>query len=282
MFFIYPYLKEKLKQVASIFATGVSGTIGKHFKNRVFEIHHDLKKPTIPTIPSFKNGDCILHAAAVVGPYAVNRDPIISHHINVRGSQMLAEFAKSRGVSRFIYVSTSHVYARSKSCLTETSSTDPINIYAEQKLEAEELISRVFSETPEKLCIVRVFSVLDWDVADFTLGGAIKKLISNNSDFILNNGDDIRDFLTPRQVADALIAIANNQNLSGIVNLSTGNGLSVKSAAKKMLEVRGYLLPDNRISSGTSEYPYVVGDNSKLKSSLPSLNLVWNPARSEF
>ena len=163
--------------------------------------------------------------------------------------------------------------------LTESSPTAPNNVYAEQKLEAEEEISSIFRDYPEKLCIVRVFSVLDWDVADFTLGGGIKKLTSDNSNFILNYGDDIRDFLTPHLIANTLISIANEARLTGIVNLATGIGITVKDAAKTMLEGSGYKLPANRIVSGSSDYPYVVGDNSKLKAALPDLNLKWNPSR---
>ena len=71
---------------------------------------------------------------------------------------------------------------------------DPVGAYAEQKIEAEQAVVEVFKETPEKLCIVRVFSVLDWDVADFTLGRAIKNLTIPSSNFKLPNSDDVRDF----------------------------------------------------------------------------------------
>ena len=265
--------------MSSIFATGVSGTIGKHFKNQVFAIDCDLRNSELKNIPNIKKGDCILHSAAVVGPISVSKDIATSHKVNVRASKMLAEFAKNNEISRFIYVSTSHVYAQSNSLLTESDPTTPNNVYAEQKLEAEEEITSIFRDYPEKLCIVRVFSVLDWDVADFTLGGGIKKLTSNNLSFIVNYGDDIRDFLTPRLIAHALVCIANEALLTGIINLSTGTGLTVKEAAKIMLEGSGYKLPANRIVSGNSEYPYVVGDNSKLKKALPDLNLKWKPSR---
>jgi nucleoside-diphosphate-sugar epimerase len=265
--------------MSSIFATGVSGTIGKHFKNQVFAIDCDLRNSELKNIPNIKKGDCILHSAAVVGPISVSKDLATSYKVNVNASKMLAEFAKNKEISRFIYVSTSHVYARSNSLLTESSPASPNNVYAEQKLEAEEEITSVFRDYPEKLCIVRVFSVLDWDVADFTLGGGIKKLTSDNSSFILNYGDDIRDFLTPHLIANTLISIANEARLTGIVNLATGTGITVRDAARTMLEGSGYKLPANRIISGNSDYPYVVGDNSKLKAALPDLDLKWNPSR---
>ena len=85
----------------------------------------------------------------------------------------------------------------------------------------------VFKETPEKLCIVRVFSVLDWDVADFTLGGAIKNSTISSSNFKLSNSDDVRDFLTPKLIASVLTKISHNSSISGIINLSSARGTTI-------------------------------------------------------
>ena len=267
----------------NIFATGVSGTIGKHFADKVLEINIDLLKPMQIFIPSIKPGDLILHAAAVVGSVNVSKDVSSSYLVNVKSSITLAQFAKDLGISKFVYVSTSHVYAKSDEILSEDSPTSPNNIYAEHKLEAEQGISQIFNDSPEKLCIVRVFSVLDWDVADFTLGGAIKKLILPNSDFILSNADDVRDFLTPRKIATCLMSIANTRSLHGIVNLSTRTPITVREAALIMLEQSGFKLPKDRIIGGCSDFPYIVGDNSKVKSFIPNLDLTWKPThRSQF
>ncbi len=266
-----------MNNIPNIFATGVSGSIGKYFIDRVSGINIDLANPMQIYIPSIKPGDLILHAAAVVGSANVSKDPLNSYLVNVKGSIKLAQFAKDLGVSKFVYVSTSHVYAKSEQILTEKSPTSPNNVYAEQKLEAEQEITRIFNDSPEKLCIVRVFSVLDWDVADFTLGGGIKKLILPNSKFILSNTDDIRDFLTPRKIASCLISIVNNNLLHGIVNLSTGVAITVGEAARIMLEQSGFSVPIDRVIGGCSDFPYIVGDNSKVKSIIPNLDLTWKP-----
>ena len=77
----------------------------------------------------------------------------------------------------------------------------------EQKLKAEQGISQIFNDSPEKLCIVRVFSVLDWDVADFTLGGGIKKLILPDSDFtwLIVDMSDLGSDLTSTLLIDVAL-----------------------------------------------------------------------------
>ena len=262
-----------------ILATGTTGTIGKHFGSKVEGLDINLSLGidefrTLNIIPS----DSILHAAALVGPSVVGKDIKRARSINVDGARNLAVAARDKGVSRFVYLSTSHVYAPSNELLTETSLVLPSNIYAEQKLEAEFELTEVFRENPEKLCIVRIFSVLDWDVSEFTLGGGIKKLAQENSDYKLSNADDIRDFLTPRSIARCLIHIVRANTIYGVVNLSTGVGTTVRAAAQRMLVESGFEFLTDCVVGEKSGFPVMVGNNSKLVSYLPNLDLVWKPS----
>ena len=162
--------------------------------------------------------------------------------------------------------------------ISESNATAPVNTYAEQKLEAETLLQSIFESSPKRLCIIRVFSVLDWDVSPFTLGGGIRKLADIDPDFILSNASDIRDFLTPKDIARALFEIALAGTQFEIVNLCTGNGISVGDAAKRMLSESGFNVDEDKFSWGRSANPSVVGDNSLLISRHPTLKLFWQPS----
>ena len=265
--------------MTKIYATGTSGTIGKHFSSRVSKISIDLENTLKSfSIPDLGSTDSILHAAGIVGAVKVNTNPEKSHRINVVGASELAQYARDKKIVKFVYVSSAHVYASSKFILDENSSIDPVSLYAKQKLEAERNIIDIFEGAHEKLCIVRIFSVLDWDMSDSTLGGAIKKLTKIKSHSVLRNIDDVRDFLTPKQVANALIAITNESSLTGIVNLCSGVGTSVVNAAQKMFESSGFKFPTERMVKGNSNNPYMVGSNSKLTSYIPNLDLNWDPS----
>jgi len=262
-----------------ILATGTTGTIGRHFASKVEKLGIDLSKniEIFESLP-IRQSDSILHAAAIVGPSVVSKNVEHARAVNVKGVRNLATIARNKDVSRFVYVSTSHVYAPSRDLLNESSLVAPGNIYAQQKLEAENEIFDVFKDAPERICIVRVFSVLDWDVSEFTLGGGIKKLAMGVPNYILSNADDVRDFLTPKSIAEALIAITLNDSLIGVVNLSTGKPRTIKEAARYLLERSGFDFPTESVQQGNSSFPYMVGDNSKLLSFLPTLDLSWNPS----
>lgn len=261
-----------------IFATGKTGTIGKHFDNNILDLNIDLiGKSSSRYNLNLKEGDTVIHAAGIVGNTLISKDPARAYEINVVGTKRLAEHALNSNVSKFVFISSSHVYARSTSKLNELSATDPETKYAEQKLKSEYELVEIYKSNPSKLCIVRVFSVLDWDVKDFTLGGGIKKLSIPNSDYSLNNALDIRDFLTPKQIAKAIVSISTHGQLMGIVNLCSGVGIQLEVAAQIMLSSRNFKLPKDRVKRVNSRIPFLVGDNSRLISYLPNLDLVWKP-----
>ena len=260
-----------------IYATGVSGTIGRHLPTDVIPVNLNLSsnKEEFASVDFERNAN-LLHLAGVVGPSAVLRDIGYARSVNIDGTEYLAQEFLKKCDGIFYYISTSHVYAPANNLLSESSPLSPANIYAEQKLEAETLLESIFALEAHRLCIIRVFSVLDWDVAPFTLGGAIRKLI--DSDLILSNSSDVRDFLTPKSIAAAVYAIATAQTQSGIINLCSASGISVGEAAKKMLRESGFEVAEERFSWESGPNPYVVGDNSRLKSLHPHLSLSWQPS----
>lgn len=261
----------------NLYATGVTGTIGRHLPADVIPVNIDLSSNKEEFISvDFESDGNILHLASVVGPSEVLKDLGYARSVNIYGTEYLAQEFLKKSAGIFYYVSTSHVYAPSSSLLSESSPLSPANIYAEQKLEAETSLQRLFELEASRLCIIRVFSVLDWDVAPFTLGGAIRKLI--DSDFILSNSADVRDFLTPRSIAAAVYEIAMAGTESGIINLCSGSGISVGEAAKKMLCESGFEVAEDKFSWESGPNPYVVGDNSRLKSLHPHLSLSWQPS----
>lgn len=263
----------------NVFATGTSGTIGRHLKSMVVPIILDLEDLSkIPTA-NFPKESHLIHLAGVVGPVAVMTDVQKSYLVNVSATLKLAELFKIKNQGKFTYVSTSHVYGPTSQVISETSPVFPSNPYAQQKLETEVQLNELYLDSPERLCIVRVFSVLDWDVAPFTLGGGVRKLTHEDSDYTLTNSEDIRDFLTPSTIAQSLLEIATTDDAFGILNLCSGTGISVGDAARKMLAESGFLVPENRIISGYSSNPVIVGSNSKLRSILPNLALMWTPSR---
>lgn len=262
-----------------IFATGKTGTIGRHLSANSKALEVNLAESSFTKfLPHFGENDSLIHLAGIVGAKNVDSNPDLSYVVNVEGSVTLAEYFRKNSSGQFIYISTSHVYQPGLVKLREDADTGPTSLYAKQKLDSENLLFNVFENEPERLCVLRVFSILDWDVKPFTLGGGIRKLADENSEFTLQFCDDVRDFLTPRNAAKIIEKIAFKRTLSGVVNLCSGTDLTIRQAATQMLNSAGFAIPHNRFRSGNSHVPYLVGDNAKLTEALPDLDLSWKPS----
>jgi nucleoside-diphosphate-sugar epimerase len=260
--------------------SGSTGTIGRHLPSSAKSISVDISNSQeIEKTLFFGISDNFLHLAGVVGDGQVKKDLNYSSRVNVTGTILLAKkfLAESSGV--FYFVSTSHVYEKSLRKIDEHALIQPATAYARQKFEAELRLREIFEDSPGRLCIIRLFSILDWDVPEFTLGGAVRKIAEDREGFFLQNCDDIRDFLTPSKVAQVLHLIASEGKMSGITNLCSGQEISVGFAARQMLLCSGFDVPSEKFVAGESSNPYLVGDNRRLRSFYPSLDLTWNPSR---
>jgi nucleoside-diphosphate-sugar epimerase len=207
----------------------------------------------------------------------IERNEAYARKVNIDGTMILANAFKNNSGGVFIYVSSSHVYATTRKPNNENSITDPINIYGEQKLETENLLQDLFSSCPERLIIVRVFSLLDWDMPEFSLGGGIRKLALGDKKYRLLFSDDTRDFLTPKTVAITLMKILSIPAIHGIYNICTGVGTKVADAARFMLSESGFKVHEGKICGGISDNPLIVGDPHKLFAKM-NTTLKWKPS----
>lgn len=261
-----------------VYANGLSGTIGKHISKKVSGLEGDLRKSDqFNKFEEISGEDLVfIHLAAVVGASLVERDISSSHQINVDAVERMGEIALGQNIKKFIYVSTSHVYARSNERISESYPLNPQSVYANQKMKAEDILLEIFREQPDRLLILRVFSILDWGMPEYTLGGAIEKLLTEPETRTLSNSDDIRDFLTPRNVANNLEEIAFNTSLSGVYNLCSSKGRTLKEAALSMAKFRSINLSNDCFKVNEKEVTKIVGDNNKLLSAYSKLNLNWD------
>ena len=262
-----------------VYATGTSGTIGRHIHGLVTPLNLRLD-----FLDNFEFSDLVMsrnlliHFAGIVGYRSSEKNENHSRKINIESTTVLAKKALEAGIGKFVFVSTAHVYKSSNSPLSETSVISPINEYAEQKFEAEEELRDIFKFAEEKLCIVRVFGVLDWDMKPDTLGGAIKSLVHSNFSERINFGLDIRDFLTPQRIARTILAISRLPDLYGVVNLCSGREVSVKQAVAIMLKKSNLLFKDSFVNMNCSDTPVIVGNNSKLLTYFPDFKMDWSPS----
>jgi nucleoside-diphosphate-sugar epimerase len=91
----------------------------------------------------------VIHLAAIVGDPACKAESKLARRVNYEATQGLYGAACDAGVSRFIFASTCSNYGLSDSdaLLTEQSTLNPLSLYAETKVHAENWLLQQRSES---------------------------------------------------------------------------------------------------------------------------------------
>jgi nucleoside-diphosphate-sugar epimerase len=232
-----------------------------------------LENPIAPQLAALDLlGNSVIHLAGVVGAHNI-QNVTYSAKINIDKTLELAEALLESGIKKFVFASSSHVYSETTSRVDEASPCEPTTEYGRQKLEAESGLIEIFAKQPERLVIARIFSILDLQMPEYSLGGVLERIISRTENVKVHFSDDVRDFLDRSQVAEALVALAENLTNNVIYNICSGNPMTIKEALLDYVQSRGICLGDVEFLPGHSAKPFLVGDNSRIKSEYPGLGL---------
>ncbi|MCK4730456.1 MAG: SDR family NAD(P)-dependent oxidoreductase [Candidatus Aenigmarchaeota archaeon] len=89
---------------------------------------------------AIKDIDVVIHLAALVGDPACAAQADIAYEVNFTSTIKLADMCRSLKINKFIFASTCSVYGASESDvkLTEKSKLNPVSLYAETRLYAEQ------------------------------------------------------------------------------------------------------------------------------------------------
>jgi len=107
-----------------------------------------------------KGADCLVHLAALVGEPACLVDPDASREINLRGSELVLKSARDAGIKRVLFVSTCSNYgvANSGVLANEDSPLLPLSLYAETKIQAEQVILEA-NDDDFSACVLRLGTI---------------------------------------------------------------------------------------------------------------------------
>jgi UDP-glucose 4-epimerase len=263
------------------FLTGKTGTIGRFMSKNSLSANFDLSNfeeiDTWCEQTELEN-QAVVHLAAIVGESQVISNPELARKVNVLGAINFAEAALNRGVKKFVFASTAHIYEPNPNALSENSYKKPQSQYAKMKLEAEEAILEIYKSCLDKVLIFRIFSVLDFGTKPYTLGGRITQAIRDKNRIKIRNSLDQRDFLTPKSIAQTIEKCLESDIPGGIYNICSEQPRTVKEVAKEMLVKAN--LSENwfHYVQENSRVPILCGDGSKLRSAVPGIEelLRWN------
>jgi len=188
------------------------------------------------------NCDGVFHEAALTAVPESFEKPKEYHDVNVVGTKNIFEIAQKNNI-RIVYASSSSVYGdTTTSPIKENTNRKPINPYGQTKLD-DEFLAEEFSKNNLSVIGLRYFNVYGIGQTGSYAGVITKFLgnIKNQKSFIINgNGNQIRDFIHVKDVAQANVIAMESKTESGFFNIGTGMPTSINELAKLMIELSNH------------------------------------------
>ena len=185
--------------------------------------------------------DGVFHQAALASVQDSLSKPEEYHNVNVIGTENILKLAKKNNF-KVVYASSSSVYGNpEKIPIKESDSKNPINPYAETKLEKEKLAKK-YSEIGVKVIGLRYFNVFGKGQSK-EYAGVLKLFLEKIRDKlplkINGDGTQSRDFVYVKDVADANIMSMDSKINHEFFNVGTSISITILDLAKTIIKSSG-------------------------------------------
>ncbi|WP_413285374.1 GDP-mannose 4,6-dehydratase [Vibrio sp. MA40-2] len=213
--------------------------------------------------------DYIIHLAAI--SFVGHSDQTAFYNVNVFGALNLLESAKELQlpVKKIILASSANIYGNPENIekIDESTLPSPVNHYAMSKLSMEYMAKLWFDTYP--ILITRPFNYTGPGQAENFLIPKIMSHFKKGATTIeLGNIDVARDFSDVRDISKAYVSLLESDANSEIVNLCSGEVITLNEIISKVEEIAGYKInvEINPDFVRQNEIKVLGGNNEKLQS----------------
>lgn len=270
-----------MKKVA---ITGANGFIGSRLTERLLTENYKIKvlsrngKSIFPGVEVIKGdlsdslgmgnflqeADILIHLAAVQP--SANTEQLFT--VNVNGTSNLVMSALQYGLTQIIYLSTSAIYGESQNNIyTEDCNPRPSTEYGLTKYMGEINVRYWATKTGNISTILRPFNVYGPGNKKGVIYNFYKSEKETGKVNIFGDGTQKRDYLYVDDVVSAIVR-SIEVKCDGVINLGTGNQLSLIEVVKAFENVTGKELPIEFKTTEDDKVHDTLYDVSKAKSVL--------------
>ena len=231
-------------------STSVEKAKNKIWFSRVVFIEHDLSEQTTDNIfEKFKEPDAVIHLAWAGLP---NYQSLFHFEQNLYQHYYFLKNLILNGLKDVTVTGTCFEYGMKNGCLTEDMITDPSNPYGIAKDSLRRFLQQVQNEKPMLLKWVRLFYMYGKGQSPKSLLAQLEAALQRGDQtFNMSGGEQIRDYLPVEDVAEHIVNIALQKEITGIINCCSGQPITVKQL------VQGYIKRSGKsINLNLGYYPY--------------------------
>jgi UDP-glucose 4-epimerase len=194
----------------------------------------------ISTVIEAEKPQVIIHCASFPRQKVVNANPSWGADVMMRGLINLLESAKTHGVERFVYISSSMVYGDFEDQVLEDDDCAPQGQYGIMKLAGEWLVKDYARRTGMEYVIIRpsaVYGPLDVEdrvVAKFMIAAMRDQTLK------VNGAGETLDFTYVDDAADGIVSAATRiMSRNNTYNITKSHSVSLLEAAEMIVEIVG-------------------------------------------
>ena len=185
-----------------------------------------------------KGIDGVFHQAALASVQDSFSKSEEYHNVNVNGTENILKLAEKNNF-KIVYASSSSVYGNPERIpIKEKDSKNPINPYAETKLQKEELAKK-YSKLGVKVIGLRYFNVFGKGQSK-EYAGVLKLFLEKIRDGfppkINGDGTQFRDFVYVEDVANANIMSMDSNVNHDFFNVGTNTSITILDLAKTIIK----------------------------------------------
>ncbi len=282
--FVGSHLADKLVEMGT--QVVVIDNFDEFYSGKEFNINHNLKRENYKLVKgdilnfvqlskAMKGVDIVFHQAAQAGLRYCNLNPMKAHNVNVTGTINVLTAAKQNRVKRVIYASSSSIFGVPQYIpIDEKHITNPSSPYGATKLAAEKYCVAFNNVYNLGTVCLRYFSVYGpRGRPDQVFYRFADRLLNGEAPLIFGDGNQTRDFTYISDVVDANILAAEVNEANGeVFNIGFGSELSIKDAAKNVIERLEMSFEPIYCETYKGDFPRTQADNSYARKILD-----WRP-----
>jgi UDP-glucose 4-epimerase len=189
---------------------------------------------------------------------------------NIRASQRLLEAVKDRGVSKFVYASSSSVYGETTDLpMRENGLTCPVSPYGVTKLAAEHLAVLYHRNYGVPTVSLRYFTVYGpRQRPDMAFNRFIRAGLLNEPITIFGDGRQTRDFTYIADTVSATVAALESGPDGSVMNVGGGSRVTLNDALDAIEATLGVKLDRRYVERARGDVTDTLADNSRAREAL--------------
>lgn len=228
-----------------------------------------------------KGKDYVFHLAAKVSVPGSVADPLDYNETNIDATVKLLIACKNNGIKKIVFSSSSAVYGENPNMpLKESELPMPCSPYAAQKASGELYLKSFYESYGLNYVALRYFNVFGPKQDENSPYAAvipkfISAILKGESPVIFGDGEQSRDFIFVKEIANANIAAAES-DYNGIVNVALGKSMTINHLFEVISDVLESDLPVKYLDERPGDIKHSLADISNLE------NIDFKPEEDKF